>query len=439
MKQPVENSKAIVINQVILRNVDRTMKDISTWRQSHIAAERVIWPQRQRLYDLYKDVELDGHLTGLIEKRFSAILNKTIYFKNKAGKKVDEVDELIKKKGFRDFRRHILNTILWGIGGAEFIPGEDFSWLEIPRKHLKPEYKIISKEQLGYDGFNYEAMPNIMVMGETHDLGLFLKCAPYALWKRGGFADYAQFVEIFGQPVRIFEYDAYDIETKKQLNDIVENSGSSMALMIPKQAGFKMEDGKTANANGDLQIQFLNALNNEMSVIVLGNTETTSNTNGGSNAKSKTHSQQQMEITNSDMAYELQYLNSPAFIAILKSYGIPVEGGEFTHEQQADEEKLLVKAQVDQILSKLVPLGDDYFYEAYQRPKPDNYDELKQKMEDDKALQLQPKAGDQNSPVAKDKKPVAKDKPATKDLSDDENLWNKFRSRLADFFDPAHL
>ena len=120
-------------------------------------------------------------------------------------------------------------------------------------------------------------------------------------------------LKFLGSQCAFFEYDAYDVETKKQLNDIVENSGSSMALMIPKQAGFKMEDGKTSNANGDLQVQFLNALNNELSVIILGNTETTSNSNGGSNAKSKTHSDQQMEITNSDMAYELQYLNSPAF------------------------------------------------------------------------------------------------------------------------------
>lgn len=437
MKQPVQNKKAIVVNQIVLRNIDRTMKDIQTWRQAHQAAERVVWPIRQRLYDLYKDVELDGHLSGLIQKRFDAVLNKKIYFKNSAGEKVEDMDKLIREKQFYNLRKTNLHTILWGTSGAEFIPGKKFDWVEVPRKHIKPEYKVIAKEQYGFEGFDYEKMPNIIVFGECYDLGLLLKCSPYALWKRGGMADYAQFVEIFGQPVRTFKYDAYDTETKKQLVDIVEESGSSLALMIPKQAEFEMMDGKTTNANGDLQTQFIECLNNEMSVIVLGNTETTTSSQSSGYAQSKEHGKQQMEITKSDMEYEMRFLNSEQFLTILKSYNFPVEGGEFSYEEIANENELLVKIQVDSQLSKLVPMDDDYFYNTYQRPKPANYDELKEKMN---------QAAEQEAMPDKPKKKAAKKKPAedddsieneVEDLMDKPAFGRKFRLWLADFFAPA--
>lgn len=441
LKQPQENKNSIVVNQIIVRTIDRTMKDIAVWKAALMAAERPIWPIRQRLYDTYSDIEIDGHLSGLVEKRFGAVLNKEIYFKDKTGKKVDAYDDLIRSVKFYNIRRENLHTILWGVSGAEFIPGKEFDFVKIPRKHIKPEYKIITKEQYGFDGFEYESMENIIVLGEPKDLGIYLKCAPYALWKRGGFADYAQFVEIFGQPVRIFEYDAYDIDTKMQLTDIVETSGSSLSLMIPKQAGFKMEDGKTSNANGDLQTQFINALNAEMSVIVLGNTETTTSSSSSGYAQSKEHGKQQLEITKSDMAYELRFLNSTAFKNILKSYGYPTDG-HFCYEQEANVNELASRILVDSQLAKIVPISDDYFYETYHIPKPDNYDELKSELK----AQLEV-AKNKPSKNNKDSKPLNNNDTKVEEDDDENdevenltaklNLIDRLKANVFDFFAQA--
>lgn len=462
LKQPVENDKAIVINQIVVRNIDRTMKDIATWRNAHIAAERVIWPVRQRLYDLYSDVIIDGHLSGIIKKRFSAVTNKKIYFKGldngksgaKENEKIEELEALIKSKAFRNLRKEILNTILWGITGIEFIVGKEFAWMPIPRKHIKPEYKVITKEQFGYDGFDYPSMAHIMVMGESHDLGLLLNCCPYALWKRGGLADYAQFVEIFGQPVRIFKYDAYDVKTKQEVQTVADETAGAMSLIIPKQAEFEMMDGKTANANGDLQEKFIKMLNDELSVIILGNTQTTTSSEGSGYAQSKTHGEQQMQITADDMDYEMMYLNSPQFLKILADYGYPVAGGEFVYEQEADVSKLAERIKVDEILTRLVPMDDEYFYDTYHVPKPENYEVLKSEMVAAKALANQPPAtGSEEKPTGKkpkDNKPAAT--PDPKDLADEldaddadmeedvKTAWgilDKYRLRLANFFAPA--
>ncbi len=210
-----------------------------------------------------------------------------------------------------------------------------------------------------------------------------------------------------------------------------------MSLILPKQAGFKMEDGKTANANGDLQMQFIKALNDEMSVIVLGNTQTTTSSEGSGYAQSKEHGEQQEEFTKDDMVFELQHLNDAKFLALLQSYGYPVAGGQFCYEEEVDINKLTSRIAVDKEVSKLVPIDDDYFYETYHIPKPDNYDALKAAMEQKQQMQNQPPAAPAKEKV-KTKKPKPEDD--VEDLAAEDmelGLWNKIRSKLADFFDPA--
>ena len=48
---------------------------------------------------------------------------------------------------------------------------------------------------------DYLTDPNLIVLGDPRDFGLFLRTAPYAIWKRGGFGDYAQWLELFGMQI----------------------------------------------------------------------------------------------------------------------------------------------------------------------------------------------------------------------------------------------
>lgn len=366
----------LVIQELNVMSADRSRKDVGDWRSAHQAAEAIHFPNRVRLYDLYDDIMLDGHLTGIIGKRMDAVLNKNLYFE-KDGKRVDVLDDLIESTKFTDVIRAILETPLWGISGMEFIPGRIFDWKPIPRKHIKPEKGIITYEQYGEDGVDYRGISNIWVVGKPRDLGLLLKCSPYALWKRGGMADWSQYVEIFGQPVRIIKYDSYDQKTKMELRQVLDESGSSLALMIPKQADFDMKDGKQSNGNGELHEKFKAACDAEMSIIVLGNTETTTSSKSSGYAQSKEHGKQQLEITKSDLKYVRNMLNEPEFLAILKSYGYPVEGGRFRFEKEIDLDALKNRLSIDKEVSGKVPVADDYWYETYGIPKPDNYEELK--------------------------------------------------------------
>ena len=357
----------IVVNELNIRSADRSRKDISNWRNALSGAESVYYPNRCRLYDLYEDVILDGHLSGIIAKRIDAVLNKEVYFESH-DKKDQAMDPLIHSLSFREIMRTIMETQLWGLSGIEFLPGKDLAFEKIPRKHIKPELGIIAYEQSGTDGIPYRGLENVWIMGDPKDLGILLKCAPYCIYKRGGLSDWAQFIELFGQPVRVIKYDSYDDQTKAELKKILDESGSSLSLMIPRQADFEIKDGKQVNSDGNLQLSFIKALNEEMSVTILGNTETTSSSLSTGYAQSKVHLEQQYEITRSDIIYTAAMLNSPGFLAILKGYGYPVAGGRFVFSKDMDVEYLQARIAVDREVSKMVPVSDNYWYDTYGIP-----------------------------------------------------------------------
>ncbi|RQO37938.1 hypothetical protein DBR39_13705 [Chryseobacterium sp. KBW03] len=438
LTDPQTAAPAYLIHDLTLVSPDRTRKDIQSLKNSVTSAELVHFPNRTLLYDLYHDIlSMDGFLQGIVGKRIDAVLNKRLKFYDKSGKEVEEITKLMKTAG-RDLIRYIMESIFWGISGVEFIIGDKMCFNEIPRKHIKPEKGIITKSQYGMTaengGFVIDEMPFVWIIGKKNDLGKLLSCSMYAIYKRGNFGDWAQYVEIFGQPVRILQYDAYDTKTKQELKDILTKSGNSLAMMIPKQAEFQMLDGKHSNGDGKLQGSFKDACNQEMAISILGNTETTSSSSSSGYAQSKEHGEQQDEITASDLIMVENYLNSDKFLSILKSYGFDVEGGEFGYELELNLAKLKTRLEIDIQVSTKVPVSDDYWYDTYGIPKPDNYEELKKEM-------------DRKTSAIEQKKPEEKEIPEKEKETSENNddlidvskpkLLDHFFEKLADFFDPA--
>jgi len=376
-----DNPRELVVQELSIVAPDRNRKDMGTLKASIQRAESIQLPNRTKLYDTYHDVmSLDGHLSGIWRKRIDAVLNKNLKFVDSNSKKVDTFDALIYSNKFNRLIELIVESKAWGISGVEFIMGDKFDFEEINRKHIRPEMDIIVTSQYSNDGYSISGLPFVWTVGDRYDLGQLLQCVMYALYKRGGLGDLAQYVEIFGQPVRIIYYDAYDTKTKNELRQLLNDSGSSLAMMVPKQAKFEMMDGKTSNGTGELQLGFMRFCNDEMSIAVLGNSETTSASSSSGYAQAKEHSKQQLEITKSDIAFVQNVLNEPQFIEILKSYGYPVEGGSFVYEMEIDLETLKLRKEIDEFVAGKVPIGDDYWYDTYGIDKPDNYDQLKKEM-----------------------------------------------------------
>ncbi|WP_300978520.1 DUF935 family protein [Flavobacterium sp.] len=431
-----KNAESFIIHDLTLVAPDRSSKDIGRLKESVVSAESVYFPNRVLLYDLYHDIlSMDGFLRGIIAKRIDAVLNKRLKFTTKSGKENEDLSKLIKSQSGRDLITLLMESKIWGVSGVEFVVGEELTFKEVPRKHIKPEKGLITKSQYGVSeetAFKYQDMPFVWVVGKEKDLGLLLACSMYAIYKRGTFGDYAQYVEIFGQPVRIMKYDAYDTKTKQELKTLLTDSGSSLAMMIPKQAEFEMLDGKTSNGDGKLQIGLKDACNEEMAIAILGNTETTTSSSSSGYAQSKEHGEQQDELTVSDLIFVENLLNSKKFKTILKSYGFDVDG-EFAFELDLNLSKLKLRMEIDAFVCTKVPVADDYWYNTYGIPKPDNYEELKAKMEEQKQLATPEPQEPETTKTTLGQKPKKGQLTETKK----KNLVDLFFQNLADFFDQA--
>lgn len=429
-RAPEQTDLPLIVNNIVLRSIDRSRKDVGDWRDAHKAAESIYYPNRTRLMDLYSDVELDGHLSGLIMKRMETVLNKKLRFV-KDKKEVEGVCDLINTKEFREAAKEILKHIYWGVSGLEFLPGPKFCFKKIPSKHIKPEKRVIAINQTDYDGIPYEELDNIMVIGEERELGLLLKCAFYVMLKKGDFSDWANYIEIFGQPMIVTRYDTYDEKTKIQLTKLMEDAGASLRLSIPKQAELEIMDGKTSNGTGDLQDKFKDACNAELSVLVLGNTETTRASKSSGYAQSKEHGEQQDEIIQSDAQLLCSLLNSDKFKAILKSYGYQVEGGKFVMDEKMPVNEQKVRAEVYQILKQGtgLPVDHDSIYEEFGINKPADYEAHIEEEETEEEISTVPPTSDTNP--ANPKPPT---KPGNKKTL---GAMDRLLSKMADFFDQA--
>lgn len=417
------NAQHLVIQEIKLVSPDRNRKDAGKLKNAIELSESAFVPNRYKLLDLYHDVvTIDGHLSGLLDKRTKAVTNKRMVFMDKSGQKVDAMDDLIGSSKFERLLEVIMERKYYGTCAVEFIVGKAFDYNEIDRRHIRPESREIAISQFDARGISVDELPMVWLMGEPYELGKLLQCSLYALYKRSGFGDFAQYVEIFGQPVRVVKYDAYDEETRKKVRDMLEQAGSSLTMMIPKQADFEMMDGKTSNGTGELQERLINCCNQEMSVAILGNSETTTSSKSSGYAQAEIHADQQLEITISDMRYVCNMLNSPFFMGVLAGYGYPVEGGKFVFEQEQDLGKLQARLTIDLQLASRVPIDDDYFYETYGLPKPQNYEQLKREQEERRQAAL-------DAVKNADREPS---KEETKEKS-------KLYDRLADFFGFAPL
>jgi hypothetical protein len=175
-----------------------------------------------------------------------------------------------------------------------------------------------------------------------------------------------------------------------------------------------------------------NACNQELSVLVLGQTETTTKTAGKLGGNDDTHEQTEDDINHDDKLDELSILNEQV-IPILLKLGYPSYWRIYTRKV---DEKLSVKDMVD-VVSKVknelkAPVDDDYVYQLTGIPKPANYNKIKAQQEADK------KAAEstfQKPPVNK------KDEKAKLFIENEEpvllNFWERLKITLADFFDQA--
>lgn len=318
-----------IYNTLVISPTNRSIRDIGSWKSALRAADYGI---RVPLYDLYADILLDGTVTDAIGKRIEAITDCDIHF-TIDGREVPEIEDMIDSLEFEHLLEEIIWSRFWGITLDEFYFTPVFGFNSIPRKHIRPLEKVVVRQQYDNDGISYENDTMVIQWGRDDDLGLLLKIAPYVIYKRGGFGDWAQFVEIFGMPQRIGKYNSMDEQSRLLLIRAFENQGAAPYMVVPKESEVETTM-MSSNINGALYNDFRNACNEEILITILGQTMTTRD--GASLSQSRVHLAVQEKKHRSDRRFVIRELNE-FFLPLLERRGYPVSGGRFSFVDHKDE------------------------------------------------------------------------------------------------------
>ena len=361
----------------ILEAPQRDGFDISRWRMAIQMAEDPKEPDRTLLYDIYNDVLLDSHLTAVLDKRTEHITGSRLVFQTD-GAPNEAIEALMDTAQFADLLTDILNARFWGysVAWCDLSNGMLHKYSLINRNHIIPTKGLFVEKRAAKEGKDFTKPPlsnYIVRSGKVDDLGLLLKAVSWVLLKRGDVSDWATFNEIFATPFRKATYQAYDDRLKKEVTNVLKNSGSAGYAVVPEGTTLELMQANAAGSS-DAFLKLAEFCDKQLSKLFLHSTMTT-DAEGGQ-YKGDAHERSEDGIHKSDRRYVQSALNS-MLIPLLELHGFSPNGGRFVYP---NEEHLCKKDRLDMDLklANKIEIDAEYWYETYNIPVPKGGAKLKQ-------------------------------------------------------------
>lgn len=335
-----------------------TQKDMRSWRQAWQRAIDIENPKRQSLYDIYRDVEVDLHLSGCVDQRKGFTQKKAFKLVDAKGKQDDEATTLLETVWFKDLVGYILDSRYWGhslvqLGDVVSVDGKmSYTGVElVNRKHVIPEYGVIVIEQSDdwSSGFPYREGPMadwVIEAGKPKDLGLYLKAATQTIPKKNMLAYWDQFGEIFGMPIRIAKTTARDPKDRTQIENMLSSMGAAAWGLFPDGTDIDIKETTRGDAF-NVYDKRIERANSELSKGILNQTMTIDN--GSSLSQSEVHLEVFENVVEKDADLVRDIVNGQLLPRMVK-HGFPVKGLRFewdnsidyTPEQQLEYEKMIL-------------------------------------------------------------------------------------------------
>lgn len=353
-----------------------TRKDIKNWRDAWQLAINVDRPNRQRLYDIYRDVEVDLHLSGCVGQRTGFVMAKSFKLVDQNGEEDENALHYFDQAWFKQLMRYVLEANFWGHSlielGEVATDGDGcicFSDVTlIPRKHVIPEYHrvITDLSQDWHTGIDYHEAPFadwLIEAGRPHDLGIYLKAATQTIPKKNMLAFWDTFGEIFGMPMRIARTTSRDKKEIDRLDRMLREAGASLSMVAGQDTEIEfVESGKGDAYN--VYDKRIERANSELSKLVIGQTMTIED--GSSLSQSQTHLEVFQNLIEADCDMIRDIVNSQ-LLPRMARLGFPVKGLRFDWDYAVDYTPEQQKAYEEMVLQHY-DVDPSYFEEKYSMP-----------------------------------------------------------------------
>ena len=353
-----------------------TRKDIGDWRNAWQLAINIDNPNRQRLYDIYRDVEIDLHLTGCIMQREGFVMSRSFKIVDDKGNENEDALHFFNTSWFKQLMRYCLQSNYWGhslieLGEVVFddkgLPLYNGVKL-IPRKHVIPEYGRVITDlgQTWQTGIEFRKPPFtdwLIEAGLTDSLGLYLKAATQTIPKKNALAFWDTFAEIFGMPMRIAKTTLRDDKERTKMERMMEEMGTAGWGIFSEGTEIEVVESTKGDAF-NVYDKRIDRANSELSKAVIGQTMTIED--GSSLSQSETHLKVFQNLVDADCDMIRDIVNNQLIPRMVR-HGFPLAGLSFDWDYSVDYTPEQQKAYEELVLNNF-EVDPKYFEEKYNMP-----------------------------------------------------------------------
>lgn len=353
----------------------RAEQTIQKFRIAQRAWENPLNPNRALMYDIYRDVILDAQVYSQLENRKVQTIGSKFRIVDNEGEENKELTKLFKTKWFHNFLNNSVETFFYGFTLHQLGPiyEDKMKWTDIvDRYNVKPEpnFQIVVATPGELNGVDYTKAPIsnwTIPHGDYRNKGILEKVALIQLYKRWALGTWAEFMELYGQPVRIGKTQTADYESKQNMIDMLANMGTNAWGVFNLDDEIEFIDSMKSSTGDSIHEHLIKYCDEQISKIIVGQTMTSDN--GSSRSQAEVHEEVAESIFRNDQK-DIEYMVNDELIPRLIRLGAggiysQLKGYEFEFFKE-DKISLLERSQIDKNITDMgKTLTDEYITNRY--------------------------------------------------------------------------
>lgn len=365
-----------IVTEIHLATDALTRKDIADWRGAWQMAINTDNPDRRRLYDIYRDVEADLHLSGCIEQRRGFVMSRSFKLVNSSGDEDKDARHFFDQAWFKQLLEYCHDSLWWGHSLVELgevtQDGDGCLCYDgvtlIPRKHVVPEYHRCIRNAGDHwtSGFDYREPPfsgRLIEAGKPQDLGKYLKAAQQTIPKKNALAFWDAFAEIFGMPTRVAKTTSRDPKEREKLERMMQATGNALSVVTNSETEIQFVESSHGDAF-NVYDKRVDRANSELSKLTIGQTMTIED--GSSLSQSETHLEVFNNLVEADRDMLRDIVNNQLIPRMIAD-GFPLGGLRFEWDDATDytpEQQVAFET----MIADRYEVDPSYFADKYNMP-----------------------------------------------------------------------
>lgn len=304
-------------------------KEIAHWQAARQAAFDIYHPRRNDWIELADEMmKTDAIIISETSKRMDRVLNKKFKIIDFATKKENEdKTDLFNKAWFYDLLRYKLQHIFYGHSLPYIKTMENGRITEVAlldRRHVVPEQRGWYADPNGMEFHSYLDEPfsgYCFPTGPDEWLGLLDAAAPLYILRKHSWANWDQFEEMFGIPLRTAKTTSTDPKVRSQISKWMRDLAFAGHALFPQDTELTIHENKQTDAF-EVFNQKRKAANEELALLFNSQAETSNNS--GSKAKAEVVVESTQEQTTLSDMRSLYFQINDEVMPILKKLGYPI-------------------------------------------------------------------------------------------------------------------